>query len=1690
MKKTIIALLLAFVGAALFAQENGHMLTALWKQYQEAASADLPKKEAEILSQIKQEAMKQHLPVDFWDAATQYVWTVQRRDWKQQEALHSGLKEEVERFAEPIVTFQWMSNWDYASRESLLAYYQDHSQGFQGRHPGLWDDVDDPLDGALEKFLRNDAEYVLWYLLPDSESLLLDQVQGVYPNQAALEYYKAGRMEDGEAKKQALQELVKRYEGKAVSLFPRADLLWEKKRRLDKEEASEQEFKLLHKECKEFEQQRKAFTGQEATIAKKCLSVQNLIETLTAKSIQVRADRSHAEVILRNLSGAQLTLYQDKMQLNSWKLQNTAGSFYVLDTLKVDMPSLPDGKYTLEAVSGKEKDRMDYRQYTLSIAGRSDSRGRCVYVADYITGAPLKQVTLVLKKGDTQLSSTVMKLDGFTPLPEAFLKLATDKRAYYTVEAVSGDRRSRELSLPRDFGTPGPDTSVKCNIYKDRGAYNPGDTLHFKAVLYEGDPSLKLSVCKGKTVEVLLRDTQYKVLQSQTLTTGELGSLSGSFVLPTGLRNGYYTLEIKNLASDRFRVDEYVLPSFEIVLDKRDSLYLAGDSVPVSGLLKSYSGHNLSGAQVRLRATCYGTLVLESVTEVEAGNRFHFRIPAAESGYYQVELSVTDATGETWGTQDNFYVGDALSVETSVEGVADADLVVKDEEPAFRSVRRKHNARFVVHGKEIKFMLQALDAAGGKVPLPVDFQVLLGDKPVAEGRALPGETVSVNPGKSGLYTLKTSVSAKKADGTEVKGSQENRILLILPGEKNLDESVRRVFVAGPATVDGSIEALLGSSEADVYAIVTLYGKNRQVLESRSVKLAKGSLNTLKLEYKASYPDAVSLQVFYFMKDDAVTFQRVYRRAKTRLNLPLSFTRFTDKAYPGTRYNFTLKTDPGVEALAAAWDKSLDAIASNDWPVVTLREVTVEQVSVMSAPGEVTELDEIRHDVFYNVEYGAGMIGAPMALRSMTKGAEVMDDAVAVEESVAKEEADVPVRSVFSQALTFQPHLRPAADGTLSFNFCTSDKLSTYYVRVYAHDASMRNAIAEQEMVVSLPVKVSLQEPRFLYEGDIYEAAVTVSSIAETPVSGKLTLSYGDTEQQVPVTVPAGETVTHSFLVRATGADRPSLTLTAAFRSTEFSDAVRVTVPVYPAAQTLTEAHSAVLLDGMDREALLKDLRSRFVNVPAAQAVLREISVLDMVRDAIPTHVEPAADDVLSLTEAWYVRLMAGASSVMAGASSVMAGADRPSPASEALLPRILACRNADGGFGWFPGMSSSPIITAVVLERMAKLRDRGFEEVPDLASSVQWLDQVQLGETRPVWCGWLSDAQYMHVRALYASVPFSVKLVTQTQKDRVSAFRKEAKNYLVPSRKDGRGLEGHILEKARRLMTLKNLQEREGGAALLKAWGVSLAKCRLKKSMEADIASLLEYAVEHRDGGWYYPNAVMPWRGLLESEAYAHSLLCDLLTPYDAKVADGIRLWLMLQKETQQWDADPAFVDAITSILDGSQAVLNTRVMALSASYTAPFEAVKAAGNGFTVERQFFKNEQPLASGEPLSVGDKVTVKYQIWNAENRSFVRLTAGREAALRPVQQLSGYIGGGFIRPRHGSVYWTFTPQGYRNVKAACTEFCFDSYPEENTTLTEEFFVIEAGTFQAPVVVVESLYAPHYRANSAYRAPLTSK
>jgi hypothetical protein len=377
---------------------------------------------------------------------------------------------------------------------------------------------------------------------------------------------------------------------------------------------------------------------------------------------------------------------------------------------------------------------------------------------------------------------------------------------------------------------------------------------------------------------------------------------------------------------------------------------------------------------------------------------------------------------------------------------------------------------------------------------------------------------------------------------------------------------------------------------------------------------------------------------------------------------------------------------------------------------------------------------------------------------------------------------------------------------------------------------MNNNVIRREMLVTPPVKISVVQPQYLYEGDRYVLKASLSNNSGTDVNGMLRCVSSVASDEQEVTVPAGEAVPVPIEI-SVPEGVGSLEFKVTFEGTSVSDGVRVTVPVYPASQVLTEAHSAVLLDGMAEEDLLRSLRGKFVNGSSAGAEYSAVSVMDMLREALPLTVEAEGKDVISQSEAMYVNLLAAGLQSSEG-NQVREYVDAAMKAAA----KMLAAANADGGFSWFEGMKSSPIVTAVVLERFAGLRDRkllnmiseelgedaldAFDEA--VVSAIRYLDSVYFNDhDRPLWYGCVSLWQYLNVRSMYVGVPFDEAAARKTVGTKeYSEFKKAVRAYLVP-KKGERWSDGAVLSKVRMIRVIDALRKSEQGMALAKAWGIS-----------------------------------------------------------------------------------------------------------------------------------------------------------------------------------------------------------------------------------------------------------------------------
>lgn len=1695
MKRILCAFAIVMTALSAAAKDgDGHRLTALWADYKKAVKADRPKKQASTLEEIKRQAEANRLAWDFYDASQKYVRLRSESNWKLREDLTRQMEQDLDRFGEPVAII-YDRRHDQA--DSLISYIKANEAKLKSSsNPEFWSRdprlESFPYGAALPGLLGSDYDYALWCLFseaPDNSAasaLMYSAYAGSYPLGALMKLSElTSGHENGPVKAFAAE-----HRGDAVGILAEGWLLDRRFHELSGSSGSSQEDYLsLRDDCLTLQKRAGALREAEGRLAACCSQPSDIIRQLTHKSIISDVKDGVVTVALKNLKNVKIEVRYGRKTVFKTRADNPKRSFYLRDSVTVTLPEMDDGDYELLCSSGKTKSVSNFGKHTLSIASRCNSDGHGVYVTDYMSGKPVETCTLTLYWQDKPTASYEnFRINGFTTLPESLSAKIENDRWGYSIEASFRDsggilRTSQKHSLSSGSlyrsgsGTAG-DEDTNCLVFTDRSAFRPEETVHFKAILYNGRYEYK-AVDAGNKLTAVLYDAENKEISRQSLVTGEYGSAAGEFTLEKRSRGGLYSIAIlqgeKHLCGTSVLVDEFVTPSFTLIWDKDERTYLPGDGVSIKGGIRAYSGHQLGEIKASYNISRFGSTIEKGTLTPDTDGRFEIRFRAVGQDWsnYMITVKVSDATGETLEFYRNLPVQSNIYITTTIEDTVKGNFTVKGRDTGGRMIN-SGKLRFSISTGEA-------DMKTTHPSLKCSYEVVRAGKTISRGESRPGEKVETALGEPGLYTLRTTCIATSDSGIKAADHKETSILFIPDSCQALNDDITSLFMEDSTD---SLDLRIGASCGPVWAVAELYGNGNTLLDRQEVRLEgikgeEGSLKTIHFPRRKEYPSKLSIKVLWFKDKESYSYGRDFNAQQEEYSLPLNFSRFLDTTAPGTRYTFEISTLPGVECAATIFDAATETLRSNIWHEVTPARRPLPAVSFRTTSGKYGKS-------FDHVVRGYGM--RPMMLKSaatmnLSDSGTVMEEEFAMDEAVA--DGITAVRENFASTVAWEPFLLSDKDGRIEFSFRNADKLSTYYVQLFAHDRQMHNSVLRREMKVTLPVKISAVEPLFLHDGDRYVARVTVSNSSEGSVGGKVSIRLLDgkdyrngkemASRSGHLEVKGGGSASFECEVQAKDID--NLGLLASFTpdaEDSGSDAVFVSIPVYPAVQTIMESHSALFKAGMDRDSLIRALRGKFVNADGSAASAGEISILQMLRDAVPALTVPSSDDALSLSEALYADWLL----------TKIPGADRMTDSQrDDVTGRLVAARNPDGGFGWFRGMSSSPVVTATLLERFAKM-GAGCPGAlaPVLPDAVRFLDRSFLRDSaRPLWCGGLSLEQYLYVRSLFPDV----KPDTDGARD-LKAFRKAARDYLVPSGQ--RGLNGLIFAKARRMKTLKALLDREGGDGLADFFGIKLLSGpRMRNSLEKDILSLTEYAEPHNSGGMYYPNAVLPWRGLLESELYAHSMLCDLLADCGQdSIAEGIRLWIMVQKETQQWESDPAYIEALASVLAGSAETLQAKVIALTLSVSRPFGQVKAAGNGFSISREYRRDGKPLREGDLLHVGDKISATYSIWSEENRSFVRLTAPRCAAFRPVEQKSGHYGW-MARPLSVSGWASFTPQGYRSVLADRTEFWFDSYPEEKTSITEEFFVTQEGCFQAPAVEIESLYAPHYRANDKGSGPI---
>ena len=1295
-----------------------------------------------------------------------------------------------------------------------------------------------------------------------------------------------------------------------------------------------------------------------------------------------------------------------------------------------------------------------------------------LYALDYRTGRPLADATVRLYKNPfgnnrsalaslTPWKNETVRFDGFRPA-EAATRVVGDRENSYMMRIDAGqDSYAPLMNLPTLWGGryPRPVADVGVNgmqacLLTDRMLYRPADTICFKLICYEaGQTSGK--VLSGQTVRLTIRPVSSTEPVAETVVvTNDFGSAAGSFILPEGSPNGTYLICTEQRTLKNIRVEEYKRPDFAVSLLPVTEALVFGDIVRQRGQLRSYAGFSVAGGEVRYTVTRSGhnrtsgrylgeESVLEGTVLSDNDGAFEIVFPAVRPtdevadgdivwSSYRIAVRATDPQGETHESATALYVADIP-----------LDLEFRLPDNAF------FEDRLIIDKDRVKDVTVACMTLGG-APYAAEGNYSVADsdgKAVAEGRFRAGEAIACDFAAlpSGEYVLKAAVEFR---GRSI--SAERKVVVLSADDRKLPFTSPYFYY--PVKTEGAIEFVLGTTEEDLYLEMELFDNDS--LLSREAVCLHDEMRRFVLPYEDRYRSAVKLSVFGVR--DGQVYNNVYQFTRPGdVRLDVAVETFRDKTTPGSEETMTVRAPSGSELAVSIYDATTDRYGANNFVFRPL-----QPYASVSSPMISTTLQGVR---MYNLSRGLMMKNSSVDRMYAAEEAILFDaaDEVSVTmapmlmagaadeapESETEDGTDLPEfegRTNFSERIAFYPQITADPSGRTEIRYTAGDLLGTFCVRVLAHDRQLHIGDASAEFIVQKELMVLPSLPLFATEGDRIVLKSKIVNLSERELKGTAFLELSDENgnrlhlkgiEKQPKTLLAGAQDEASWTVEVPGGTR-KLTAKIWFATPTASDGEQHEIQVVPATVTLTEAASFVLGGRHDHKYYEKQLRKQF---GAAHPVIEyaEYSTLDAVMESLPEPVKPESDNAIEWIDQLYINQMRN-----------HVRQDDPSACAafrKQAFSKLKTFQGADGGIQWFQGMRSNSLLTLYFLEKIGQLRSVGAftpdeGEMTVIRRALRYVDgQIAVqGSYRPFHPFHL--VRDFSVRSLWFDIPLT--------EEAVAVYKR-----FISETEDG-WQKISILEKAQ----LCNL--------LLRAAGTPFDGKDFDRRVRLLRESLKDYAVENATAGCYFPNAVMPYRGLMNNEIYAHAQLMETFSRLgEKKMVDGIAQWLLLQKHNQAWENTVATTDAVHALV--SCGAKDLRLGAVYYTYTTKLEQVQASANELSVKRRFVRagTDVPLAEGERLQVGDRITVIYEIDNSENRSFVQMRAMRPACFYPADERSGYSWYGC----------------YREVRPSETRYYWELLPEEHTTVSETFYVQQEGVFSSGLAEIECLYAREYRGHT---------
>lgn len=763
-------------------------------------------------------------------------------------------------------------------------------------------------------------------------------------------------------------------------------------------------------------------------------------------------------------------------------------------------------------------------------------------------------------------------------------------------------------------------------------------------------------------------------------------------------------------------------------------------------------------------------------------------------------------------------------------------------------------------------------------------------------------------------------------------------------------------------------------------------------------------------------------------------------------------------------------------------------------------------------------------------------------------------------------SQVAARKNLNELAFFFPHLTTGEDGTVRMEFTMPEALTKWKFMGFAHDKELKSGYLQDEVVTAKDLMVEPNPPRFLREGDQLEFSVKVTNQSQQKQAGKVRLTLADARTQKSIDDALGNSkpdqafeldpgTSKSFFWRLTIPDgQGPITYKAVGASDKLSDGeegmtavlsrrvlVTESLPLpIRGAQTKTFDFAKLRESGRSDTIKSQTFTVQMTSQPAWYAVMALPYLMDyphecteqtfnrLYANALARHIAnsdpkirkvfdqwkntPALDSPLfknqdlkavTVEETPWLRDAVKESEARRNVG-ILFDDNRLNEETARNLRKLAEMQLPNGAWPWFPGGPENEYITLYITTGFGRLRHLGLQidQAPAVKSLTRldaWVDKMYrhiLAHSDPTK-NHLSTtiALYLYGRSFF----LQDKPVAPEHKEAVQYWTGQAQKYWLQ---------------------LANRQSQAHIALGLKRFGD-------QATPKAILASIKERSVSDEELGMFWRDTERSfwwYHAPIETQAVMIEAFDEVAN--DPAAVEDCKVWLLKQKQTQNWKTTKATADAVYALLlrgndllksdalvevtVGANPIKPENVEAGTGYYEEKFvrgeikpefgritvkktdagvswgsvtwqyledisKVTKHDGTPLQLEKRLFKRVytkkgpvlEPLVNGQ-AAVGDELVVRVVLRTDRDMEYVHLKDHRGSGTEPVNVLSRY------KYQDGLGY-------YESTKDTASHFFMDYLPKGTYVFEYAVRVQHKGKYPTGLASIQCMYAPEFNSHS---------